>query len=135
MFYKDSISIMAHSVYILLLTGLTFSYFSYVSTQQLSYGQRITKLNKLIHSVQKSQIITSEGNSYGEELFDYVRENWQTALLTIAAADHQEYTIASVSTTCINHLELIPRHLDQTWAQRSKYWHFQISKSKHFQQD
>ena len=63
MFHKDSSSIMAHSVYILLLTGLTFIYFSYVSSQELLHGQRNIRLNTLIDSVQKSQIITSEGNS------------------------------------------------------------------------
>lgn len=90
--------------------------------QQMTYGEKITNLNRLSETVNKSQILTSNGNHESVDAIYSILRNWERTLM-LTARDGLQYSAANynVSTTCMNHLNLTVTHISEQWAMRSEY--------------
>ena len=108
------------AIQILFVLGLVFFLCVMVSSQHLSYGEKITALSKLTDSVERSRLFSSPKNYEIVDAVDDVLRNWDRTLLRLAQ-NNRWAASGEVSHTCISHLNLTLAHITETWALRSKY--------------
>ena len=92
------------------------------SAQDLSYGQKMISLSRLSNYAEISQLLTSDRQNGVANALDELVGNWERTLFH-TARNGQQYSMSryDVSSMCITHLNLTFTHINDKWAQRSKY--------------
>ena len=92
------------------------------SAQDLSYGQKMISLSRLSNYAEISQLLTSDRQNGVANALDELVGNWRRTLFR-TGRNGQQYSISqyNVSSTCMKHLNLTVTHINEKWAQRSKY--------------